>query len=118
MENEKMIEKMVELNSFVIHSITEMKKISENTMLELAKQQMESIEEFNKISARQVTELTTVKSPQELLDSQAAIASDAAQDMKNRAQQVLAILSSSQSQMQDFITQNVQQFVDKTLKAA
>lgn len=118
MENAEIIEKMAGISNLMIESLTEMKKIGENTMLELAKQHVNTIDGFSKVSTRQAAELATVKSPQELLNAQTEMATAMANDMKNHAVRVMAILSESQDQLRTFVEKNIQKFADSAKIAA
>ncbi|MEO5345996.1 MAG: phasin family protein [Magnetococcus sp. YQC-9] len=118
MDNQEIIVKMAEMSKFVIDSITEMKNINENIISQLAKQQIEAVEGFNAATTRQLSELTAVKSPRELLDAQAEIATEVAKDVKEHAWRVINILTESQNELRAFAEKNVQQFVEKALTAA
>ncbi|MBF0417396.1 MAG: phasin family protein [Magnetococcales bacterium] len=118
MENKEIIEKMAEMSKFVIDSITEMKNINENIISQLAKQQIDAVEGFNAVTTRQLNQLTSVKSPVELLGTQAEIATEVAKDMKENAMRVINILTESQNELRAYVEKNVQQFVDKTWTSA
>ncbi len=98
----------------MIDSITELQKINDNTVRELAKQQLDAIEEFNTAGVRQLDELTAAKTPKELLATQTEIANEVAKDMKANTQRAIAVLAQGQKELKDFLEKNVQQFIEKT----
>ncbi|MBF0296199.1 MAG: phasin family protein [Magnetococcales bacterium] len=118
MESKEIVEKMAEMSKFVIDSIAEMKQINENIISQLATQQIKAVEELNAVTTRQLNELTSAKSPMEILGTQAEITTKVAKDMKDHAFRVINILTESQNELRAFIEKNTQQFVDQTLAVA
>ncbi|MBF0213073.1 MAG: phasin family protein [Magnetococcales bacterium] len=118
MENKEIVEKMAEMSKFVIDSISEMRKINENIISQLAAQQIEAVDGLNAVTTRQLKELTSAKSPMEILGTQAEITTEVAKDMKDHAFRVINILTESQNELRTFIEKNTQQFVDKALATA
>lgn len=114
MNSEKITKRMTEMTRLMIDSITELQKINDNTVRELAKQQLEAIEEFNTSGSRQLDELSAAKSPKELLATQTEIASEVAKDMKANALRAMEVLVQGQKELKTFLDKNVQQFIEKT----
>ncbi|MBF0427558.1 MAG: phasin family protein [Magnetococcales bacterium] len=114
MTSDKITKKMTEMTRLMIDSITELQKINDNTVRELAKQQLDAIEEFNATGARQLDELASAKSAKELLTTQTEIAAEVAKDMKANAMRAMEVLSQGQKELKTFLDKNVQQFIEKT----
>ncbi len=114
MNSEKITKKMTEMTRMMIDSITELQKINDATVRELAKQQLDAIEGFNTAGSRQLDELAAAKSPKELLAVQTEIAAQVAKDMKANTQRAMEVLLTGQKELKTFMEKNIKDFIDKT----
>ncbi|MBF0628270.1 MAG: phasin family protein [Magnetococcales bacterium] len=114
MNSDKITKKMTDMTRLMLDSITELQKINDNTVRELAKHQLDAIEEFNTSGARQLDHLAGAKSPKDLLAAQTEIASEMAKDMRANTMRAMEILTQGQKELKSFLEKNVQQFIEKT----
>ncbi|MBF0340748.1 MAG: phasin family protein [Magnetococcales bacterium] len=114
MNSDKITKKMTDMTRLMLDSITELQKINDNTVRELAKHQLDAIEEFNTSGARQLDQLAAAKSPKDLLATQTEIASEMAKDMRTNTMRAMEILTQGQKELKSFLEKNVQQIIEKT----
>ena len=114
MNSEEITKKMTDTTRMMLDSIAELQKISDATVRALAKQQLDAIEEFNAVGTRRVEELTTAKTPKELLATQTKMASEVAKDLKASTMRTMEVLNQSQKELKAFLEKNVKDFIDKT----
>ena len=84
------------------------------TVRALAKQQLDAIEEFNSVGSKRLEELTSAKTPKELLNTQTKMAAEMAKDLKSSTVRAIEVLTQGQKELKAFLEKNVKDFIEKT----
>lgn len=116
--DKKITDQMSEMTQKMMDSITTLQKISDRTMQDLAKQQLEVAESFIKSGSEQMKSIGNVKTVQEAVSSQAEMASEIGKMILSNAQKSMAVLTRGQSELKNLIDQNVKDLMDKAKAGA
>ncbi|MBF0459873.1 MAG: phasin family protein [Magnetococcales bacterium] len=114
MNSEEITKKMTDTTRMMIDSIAELQKINDATVRALAKQQLDAIEEFNSVGSKRLEELTSAKTPKELLNTQTKMAAEMAKDLKSSTVRAIEVLTQGQKELKAFLEKNVKDFIEKT----
>ena len=103
----KLTAQVADINKKMVNSITELQKINERTMKDLAKQQVNAAESFVSVSSRQIKGMGNLTSVQDVINAQMDTASELSKMMVENAKQTMDLLSRSQEELKVLIEQNL-----------
>ena len=103
----KLTAQVADINKKMVNSITELQKINERTMKDLAKQQVNAAESFVSVSSRQIKGMGNLTSVQDVINAQMDTASELGKMMVENAKQTMDLLSRSQEELKVLIEQNL-----------
>ncbi|MEO5347351.1 MAG: phasin family protein [Magnetococcus sp. YQC-9] len=113
MDNNKVADRMTELTKRMMDSINDLQKINDRTVQELTKQQLEAAEGFITAGARQLKDLSSAKTIQEAVSTQADIASNLGKMMVDNAKRTMEVLTQSQNELKSLIDKNITKLVEE-----
>ncbi len=106
MEN-KIAGQMAEMSQRMVETMTTLQKINERTVKELAQQQLQAAEGFVNTGAKQLKDMSSIKTVQEAMSTQAEIASDVGQMLVGNARATMDVLTRSQDELKDLMENNI-----------
>ena len=111
--DKKIAEQVADITRRMVVSVTNLQKVNERTMKELAKQQVGAAEAFVSAGSKQLKGLSKLKTVQDVVSAQADVAAEVGQMMVDNAKQTIELLSRSQDELKKLIEQDVNDIVEQ-----
>ncbi|MBF0212633.1 MAG: phasin family protein [Magnetococcales bacterium] len=113
MDNNKVAERMTDLTKKMMDSISDLQRINDRTVQELTKQQLEAAEGFITAGAKQLKDLSSAKTIQEAVSTQADIATNLGKMMVDNAKRTMDVLTQGQNELKVLIEKNITKLVEE-----
>jgi len=111
--DKKIAEQVANMTRKMVTSATNLQKVNERTMKELAKQQMDAAEAFVNVGSKQLKDLSKFKTVQDVANAQANVATEVGKMMVDHAKQTMEVLTRSQEELKDLIEQDINELMEQ-----
>ncbi|MBF0380997.1 MAG: phasin family protein [Magnetococcales bacterium] len=116
--NNQVAENITEMTNKMIGTLTTLQNINTEAVKSLTEKQFSIVEGLISSSTKQLEELSTVKSPEEVISAQSKIVGEVGETMLSQIKENIEILNESRAKMEALVSKEVNEFIEKAKNVA
>jgi phasin family protein len=112
--NNQVAQNITEMTNKMIGTLTTLQNINTEAVKSLTSKQFSNMEGLISNGTKKLEELASVKSPEEVISAQSKIVGEVGETMMSQIKENIEILNDSRAKMEALVTQEVNEFVEKS----